>query len=345
MKIWKLGTLLSLTASFGLIACGDDSGSGAGDVSDEPYTCEVSDTKVVVKQNAGQYSITTTYIHNEDGTMTTRSEYGSGIPDVCSGEVAEAAKKAGDKAEMTCEDNVLTVVTSDKVSSEQFKAYAGTAAKVCEDPAAMGDPTKLSPDEEDEDDEDGDNSGSSNPGQTDSDGDDEGSSPSENPGNLDQETCTDGQTIDMGGLTMTCEGGEWVEDMEECTAANEGAKTTVLGIPAVCKDGEWEPDMEECTAANEGAKTNLMGVDVVCRNGEWEPDMEECTAANEGSTTTQNVMGLEVELVCLDGEWQEAPCTEGATKQENFLGMDVTMVCEDGSWEIDENSIMTPPGE
>lgn len=136
---------LALTAMVCLTACGDDdSGSGAGNVNDL-YTCDIKDNKVVVKQNAGEYSVTMTYTHNEDGTMTSRYEYGPGISDVCAGPVPNEVDD--EDAEMTCKDNVLTVKTHYDVTAKEFKDFAFAATKACEDPAAGGKDTKPSDDD------------------------------------------------------------------------------------------------------------------------------------------------------------------------------------------------------
>lgn len=145
---------LALTTIACLTACGDDdSGTSAGG-DDELYTCDITDTKVVVKQNAGPYSVTMTYTHNEDGTMTSRYEYGSGHPDVCAGPVPDEVDD--EDAEMTCKDNVYTVKTKVTVTTEEFQEYAGAATKACPEPAPWGKGTKPGDDDEAGTDDDGD---------------------------------------------------------------------------------------------------------------------------------------------------------------------------------------------
>ena len=144
--IWT--SALALTAMACLTACGDDDSVSAGG-GDELYSCDISAKKVVVKQNAGEYSITTTYTHNEDGTMTMRSEYGPGHRDVCSGPMPNAYGDEG--SEMTCKDNVFTVKTIDPVTAEEFQEFTGPATKVCEDPALNGKGTKPSDDDDETD--------------------------------------------------------------------------------------------------------------------------------------------------------------------------------------------------
>lgn len=154
---------LALTTMACLTACGDDdSGTSAGG-DDELYTCDITAKKVVVKQNAGPYSVTMTYTHNEDGTMTTRYEYGSGHNNVCDGPMPTEVDE--DDAEMTCKDNVLTVKTKEAVTTEEFQEYAGAATKACPEPASWGKDTKPS-DDDDEAGTDDDGEGS-----TDGDGD------------------------------------------------------------------------------------------------------------------------------------------------------------------------------
>lgn len=136
---------LALTTMTCLTACGDDSSTSAGG-DGELYTCDITDTKVVVKQNAGPYSVTMTYTHNEDGTMTTRYEYGSGHPDVCAGPVPNEVDD--EDAEMTCKDNVYTVKSKVTVTTEEFQEYAGAATTACPEPAPWGKGTKPSDDDE-----------------------------------------------------------------------------------------------------------------------------------------------------------------------------------------------------
>lgn len=135
---------LALTTMACLTACGDDSSTSAGG-DGELYTCDITDTKVVVKQNAGPYSVTMTYTHNEDGTMTTRYEYGSGHPDVCAGPVPNEVDD--EDAEMTCKDNVYTVKSKVTVTTEEFQEYAGAATTACPEPAPWGKGTKPSDDD------------------------------------------------------------------------------------------------------------------------------------------------------------------------------------------------------
>lgn len=137
---------LALTAMVCLTACGDDdSGTGAGNVNDL-YTCDIKDNKVVVKQNAGEYSVTMTFTHNEDGTMTLRYEYGPEYPNVCAGPVPNEFDGKG--GEVTCKDNVLTGKTKETVTTAEFKEFTGAQTNVCEDPAAGGKETKPGDDDD-----------------------------------------------------------------------------------------------------------------------------------------------------------------------------------------------------
>ncbi|MBO4437362.1 MAG: hypothetical protein J5791_10830 [Fibrobacter sp.] len=149
MKKLLWTSALALTAMACLTACGDDdSGTSAGG-DDELYTCDITAKKVVVKQNAGPYSVTMTYTHNEDGTMTTRYEYGTGHNNVCDGPMPTEVDE--DDAEMTCKDNVLTVKTKEAVTTEEFQEYAGAATKACPEPASWGKDTKPSDDDDETD--------------------------------------------------------------------------------------------------------------------------------------------------------------------------------------------------
>ncbi len=154
MKKLLWTSALALTAMACLTACGDDdSGTSAGG-DDELYTCDITAKKVVVKQNAGEYSVTQTYTHNEDGTMTSRYEYGPGHKNVCDGPMPTEVDD--EDAEMTCKDNTLTIKTRYDVTSREFQGYAGAATAVCPEPASWGKDT----DDDDETGTDDDGEGS-----------------------------------------------------------------------------------------------------------------------------------------------------------------------------------------
>ncbi|MBO6135207.1 MAG: hypothetical protein J6P30_01230 [Fibrobacter sp.] len=148
MKKLLWTSALALTTMACLTACGDDSSTSAGG-DGELITCDITDKKVVVKENAGPYSVTMTYTHNEDGTMITRYEYGSGHPDVCAGPVPNEVDD--EDAEMTCKDNVLTVKTKEAVTTAEFQEYAGAATTSCPEPAPWGKGTKPSDDDDETD--------------------------------------------------------------------------------------------------------------------------------------------------------------------------------------------------
>ena len=147
MKKLLWTSALALTAMACLTACGDDSSTSAGG-DDNLYSCDITAKKVVVKQNAGEYSVTQTYTHNEDGTMTSRYEYGPGHKNVCDGPMPTEVDD--EDAEMTCKDNVLTVKTKETVTTGEFQGYAGAATAVCPEPASWGKDTKPSDDDDDE---------------------------------------------------------------------------------------------------------------------------------------------------------------------------------------------------
>lgn len=185
---------LALTTMACLTACGDDDSASAGGT-DELYTCDITAKKVVVKQNAGPYSVTMTYTHNEDGTMTARYEYGSGHPDVCAGPVPDEIDD--EDAEMTCKDNVYTVKTKEAVTTEEFQEYAGAATKACPEPASWGKDTKPSDDDDETGTDDDDEAG------TDDDGEEGGSSDVDDD---EGSTGTDDEDGDEGGQAsdITC---------------------------------------------------------------------------------------------------------------------------------------------
>lgn len=239
---------LALTAMVCLTACGDDdSGSGAGNVNDL-YTCDIKDNKVVVKQNAGEYSVTMTYTHNEDGSMTSRYEYGPGISDVCAGPVPNEVDD--EDAEMTCKDNVLTVKTKKAVTTEEFQEYAGAATKACEDPAAGGKETKPNDNDDtgtDTDDEgsDGDGDSTDTPTENDEGGstgtDDEDDVGSGNGGETDF-TCNfkksdDTWVLEDGAVTIKWDTGKAVAIVKSDMGDAESCQM-ILGVLALDTESE-----------------------------------------------------------------------------------------------------------
>lgn len=340
MKLWKLGTALSLTAAFGLVACGDDSSGGTAASDDFGYTCDITDTKAVVKQNAGDYSVTMTHMIDDKGILTVKYEYGPGYKDVCNGPEVAALTADAEDADASCENNTLTIVTKEATTAEAFKEYIAGVTTVCEDPTQQSaEPVSTDDDAEDTDDADptSSDSESTDPASSSDEADDVSSS------SIDwealTETCTDGDTTELMGVTMVCQDGEWTApDIPECTAENVGATMTqeAMGMPLElkCTEDGWVE--LPCT---DGATANVMGVGMVCKSGEWEPDMPECTAENVGDTMTQNMMGMNVELVCTEDGWAEAPCTDGDTKTETMMGFEMKMMCVDGTWQVDQSAM------
>lgn len=310
MKLWKLGTALSLTAAFGLLACGDDSSGGTAASDDLGYTCDITDTKAVVKQNAGDYSVTMTHMIDDKGVLTVKYEYGPGYTDVCNGPEVAALTADAEDADASCEDNTLTIVTKEATTAEEFKEYLAAVTTVCEDPVKQSaEPAST------DDDTEGD--GEADPTSSDSESTDPASSSDEAaPASSADEDAVSSSSVDWGALTETC---------------TDGATTELMGVTMVCQDGEWVSDIPECTAANEGATAEIAGVAMICSDGDWEPDMPECTAENVGATMTQEAMGMPLELKCTEDGWVEVPCTDGATA--NVMGM--SMVCKSGEWEPD----------
>lgn len=310
MKLWKLGTALSLTAAFGLLACGDDSSGGTAASDDLGNTCDITDTKAVVKQNAGDYSVTMTHMIDDKGILTVKYEYGPGYKDVCNGPEVAALTADAEDADASCENNTLTIVTKEVTTAEAFKEYIAAVTTVCEDPAQQSaEPVSTDDDAEDTDDAD--------PTSSDSESTDPASSADED--------AVSSSSIDWEALTETC---------------TDGDTTELMGVTMVCQDGEWTaPDIPECTAANEGATAEIAGVAMICSDGDWEPDMPECTAENVGDTMTQNMMGMNVELVCTEDGWAEAPCTDGDTKTETMMGFEMKMMCVDGTWQVDQSAM------
>ena len=109
MKKKILGLALSLTAAFGLMACGDSS-SG----SDSPY-CKVSSegNTVTVKMGYMGQSTETTEVLDENGYLTMTVVYSGFSQEELNAECREAKQKMG--SDVTCEGNTII-----------GKGYAGT---------------------------------------------------------------------------------------------------------------------------------------------------------------------------------------------------------------------------
>ena len=109
MKMRILGLALSLSAAFGLMACGDSS-SG----SDSPY-CNVSSegNTVTVKMGFQGQSTETTEVLDENGYLTMTVVYSGFSQEELNAECREAKLKMG--SDVTCEGNTII-----------GKGYAGT---------------------------------------------------------------------------------------------------------------------------------------------------------------------------------------------------------------------------
>ena len=306
MNMKKLGFALSLTAAFGLMACGDSSSNSNGGMPSCNVTSDANSVtrsmsyggeSVVVKQTIeGNYLITTTTF--------------KGMPkDAVEEECQEA--KYDREAEVTCEGNsVTTKVEAEGISIAKLKTIAESTCKEISSGVYV--------DDEDEEDyvpskQDGRDKDDVTPGVVDNDdpvyeGSNGGSSdPIENPIDPDPDPITTTEDI-MGSYG------------QPCTIEGEKKNDVVFGmnVPMICKDGFWDADEET---------------------------MEALQACNvEGATKDTVIAGIAMTLTCDDGEWtmDEASAEEMLKCDQEgakAIVMGLPVICKDGQWDLDEDAM------
>lgn len=290
MNMKKLGFALSLTAAFGLMACGDSSSSASGGTP----SCNVSSDANSVTRSMSYGGETVEVKQTIEGDyLITASTY-KGMPKEAVEEECQEAKY-DINAEVTCEGNTVTTkVEAAGVTVAKLKSLAEGMCKDISSGVNMDD-------EEEEDDYPSkndihDNGGNSNPidDPIDNPIDDPVTDPDpktdvNNPmGSYNQPCSVEGEKkIDVVfGMEapLICKDGFWDADedaMEQNLMCSvEGAKkdTVIAGLSMTltCDEGEWTldedaaQDMLKCN--QEGAKSTMMGMPVICKDGEWEVD-------------------------------------------------------------------------
>ena len=306
MNMKKLGFALSLTAAFGLMACGDSSSNSNGGMPSCNVTSDANSVtrsmsyggeSVVVKQTIeGNYLITTTTF--------------KGMPkDAVEEECQEA--KYDREAEVTCEGNsVTTKVEAEGISIAKLKTIAESTCKEISSGVYV--------DDEDEEEDypskkDGRDKDDVTPGVVDNDGpvyegsNGGNSDPIENPIDPDPDPITTTEDI-MGSYG------------QPCTIEGEKKNDVVFGmnVPMICKDGFWDADEET---------------------------MEALQACNvEGATKDTVIAGIAMTLTCDDGEWtmDEASAEEMLKCDQEgakAIVMGLPVICKDGQWDLDEDAM------
>jgi hypothetical protein len=290
MNMKKLGFALSLTAAFGLMACGDSSSSASGGTP----SCNVSSDANSVTRSMSYGGETVEVKQTIEGDyLITASTY-KGMPKEAVEEECQEAKYDRN-AEVTCEGNTVTTkVEAGGMTIAKLKSLAEGMCKDISSGVNMDD-------EEEEDDYPSkndihDNGGNSNPI------DDPIDNPIDDPvTNPDPNTTVDdligsyGQPCSVEGqkkndvvfgvnVRMICKDGAWdsdddaMEEMWSCSVEGATKDTVIAGISMTltCDEGEWTMDdsssEEMLKCDQEGAKSTLMGLPVICKDGEWEVD-------------------------------------------------------------------------
>lgn len=299
MNMKKLGFALSLTAAFGLMACGDSSSSASGGTP----SCNVSSDANSVTRSMSYGGETVEVKQTIEGDyLITASTY-KGMPKEAVEEECQEAKYDRN-AEVTCEGN--TVTTKVEAAGETVAKLKSLAEGMCKDISSgvnMDDEEDDYPSKKDSLDNDtpvyeGADGGNSNPidDPIDNPIDDPVTDPDpktdvNNPmGSYNQPCSVEGEKkIDVVfGMEapLICKDGFWDADedaMEQNLMCSvEGAKkdTVIAGLSMTltCDEGEWTldedaaQDMLKCN--QEGAKSTMMGMPVICQDGEWVLDEE-----------------------------------------------------------------------
>ncbi len=303
MNMKKLGFALSLTAAFGLMACGDSSSSASGGTP----SCNVSSDANSVTRSMSYGGETVEVKQTIEGDyLITASTY-KGMPKEAVEEECQEAKYDRN-AEVTCEGNTVTTkVEAAGVTVAKLKSLAEGMCKDISSGVNMDDeeeeddyPSKKDSLDNDTPVYEGADGGNSNPidDPIDNPIDDPVDDPVTNPdpnttvddliGSYGQPCSVEGQKkndVVFGvNVPMICKDGAWdsdddaMEEMWSCSVEGATKDTVIAGISMTltCDEGEWTMDdsssEEMLKCDQEGAKSTLMGLPVICKDGEWEVD-------------------------------------------------------------------------
>ena len=292
MNMKKWGFALSLTAAFGLMACGDSSSNANGGMP----TCNVSSDANSVTRSMSYGGETVEVKQTIEGDyLITASTY-KGMPKEAVEEECQEAKYDGN-AEVICEGN--TVTTKVEAGGMTIAKLKSLAEGMCKDISSG-----VNMNDEEEDDytpskkdnlnnnpeviDDGSEGGDSDPVNPPETNPGSGTSVKDIVGSYGQPCSGEGEKKNDVAFGMTvpliCKNGVWdgdeeaMDDMWLCSVEGSTKDTVLAGIPMTltCEDGEWTLDETSSDEAlkcdQEGATSVVMGFPVVCRDGEWEMD-------------------------------------------------------------------------
>lgn len=305
MNMKKLGFALSLTAAFGLMACGDSSSSASGGTP----SCNVSSDANSVTRSMSYGGETVEVKQTIEGDyLITASTY-KGMPKEAVEEECQEAKYDRN-AEVTCEGN--TVTTRVEAAGVTVAKLKSLAEGMCKDITSGGF------DDADEEVEypskyDGQNKEEDVPGVIYS---NDPKSVDEDPEGGDSDPVTPSETNPNPNTTVDVMGSYG----QSCSIEGEKKNDVIFGmdVPMICKNGMWDAD---------------------------EDAMEQALLCSvEGSTKDTVIAGIAMTLTCEDGEWtMDESSSEEMLKcskeGEKSTVMGLPVICKDGQWDLDEDSI------
>lgn len=314
MNMKKLGFALSLTAAFGLMACGDSSSSASGGTP----SCNVSSDANSVTRSMSYGGETVEVKQTIEGDyLITASTY-KGMPKEAVEEECQEAKYDRN-AEVTCEGN--TVTTKVEAAGVTVAKLKSQAEGMCKDITSGGfddaDEEVEYPSKYDGQNKEEDVPGviySNDPKSVDEDPEGGNSNPIDDPidNPIDDPVTDPDPKTDVNNPMGSYN--------QPCSVEGEKKIDVVFGMeaPLICKDGFWDAD-------EDAMEQNLM-----------------CSV--EGAKKDTVIAGLSMTLTCDEGEWtldEDAAqdmlkCNQEGAKS-TMMGMPV--ICQDGEWVLDEESM------
>lgn len=339
MKFTKIAFGLSLTAAFGLMACGDDSSSGPSNDNvvggGNVPKCSVSstDNSVSYTMSNALYSLTEKISLSEGNIVITefKQSYEKGSVSEAAFKIAcedakRDAEEDGDDVDFNCKDNVISGKWTEKIDEEEAATYLKEMKEefqlIC---GAMNDALEG-------------NGGDKKPSSSDSNGKEPSGDDDDDkkqPGSSSKEDCSfkmDSDTwsygyynIGLGGdmtKTYTISGNEYKilytykgESLDAQSTSGKFSDSytrkdmfneaqdhclTVNGLKDSSDDEDDDDDYESPVGSDDDDDYGFDSpVDMDSLLSEIEK-MPECTKSNEGDKTTY----LGMSMICKDGEWE-----------------------------------------
>lgn len=321
MDFKKLGLGLALTASFGLMACGDDSSSSPTTAGDLTPKCSVSSTDNSVGYTVTSGSVSTVFTAkvNKDGSITYTSTQTFPSSTFSSSELkmeCEAAKKdaSGENVELTCNSDKIAATWTEDANEDVSLADLKKEYQLLCDMTSGKNPSF---DFDDDDDDSSDDDDKKQPGS---------SSKEDCSFKMDSDTWSYGYyNIGLGGdmtKTYTISGNEYKilytykgESLDAQSTSGKFSDSytrkdmfneaqdhclTVNGLKDSSDDEDDDDDYESPVGSDDDDDYGFDSpVDMDSLLSEVEK-MPECTKSNEGDKTTY----LGMSMICKDGEWE-----------------------------------------